>query len=42
MLLINKASGHGGGTTITTQIGQQAEQRAFLMDQLGMGVPQKQ
>jgi len=39
MLLINKASGHGGGTTITTQIGQQAEQRAFLMDQLGMGVP---
>ncbi len=41
MLLINKASGHGGGTTITKQIGQQAEQRAFLMDQLGMGVPQK-
>ncbi len=39
MLLINKASGHGGGTTITTQISQQAEQRAFLMDQLGMGVP---
>jgi prolyl oligopeptidase len=39
MLLINKASGHGGGTTITTQIAQQAEQRAFLMDQLGMGVP---
>ncbi len=40
MLLINKASGHGGGTTITTQIEQQAEQRAFLMDQLGMPVPE--
>ncbi|MBU8870569.1 MAG: prolyl oligopeptidase family serine peptidase [Gemmatimonadales bacterium] len=41
MLLINKASGHGGGTTITTQIDQQVEQRAFLMDQLGMGVPEQ-
>ncbi len=41
MLLINKSSGHGGGTTITTRISQQAEQRAFLMDQLGMGVPGK-
>jgi prolyl oligopeptidase len=39
MLLINKSSGHGGGTTITTRIGQQAEQRAFLMDQLGMEAP---
>lgn len=40
LLLINKASGHGGGTTITTQIDQNAEQRAFLMDQLGMEVPE--
>ncbi len=39
MLFIRKASGHGGGTTITTQIEQQAQQRAFLMDQLGMSVP---
>jgi len=40
VLLVRKASGHGGGTTITTQIEQNAEIRAFLMDQLGMQTPE--
>jgi len=40
LLLVRKASGHGGGTTITTQIEQNAEIRAFLMAQLGMQSPE--
>ncbi len=40
VLLVRKASGHGGGTTITTQIEQNAEIRAFLMAQLGMQTPE--
>ena len=39
VLLVRKASGHGGGTTLSTQIEQRAELRAFLMDQLGMEAP---
>ena len=39
MLLINRDSGHGGGTTISKQIEQRAKLRAFLMDQLGMTAP---
>ena len=39
LLLVQKASGHGGGTTITTLIEQTAEVRAFLMAQLGMNAP---
>ncbi len=38
-LLVRKASGHGGGTTITTRIAQVAEERAFLMYFLGMEAP---
>ncbi|MFH2051583.1 MAG: prolyl oligopeptidase family serine peptidase [bacterium] len=38
-LLIRGASGHGGGTTITTQIEQRAEETAFLMHFLGMQAP---
>jgi prolyl oligopeptidase len=37
--LIRDASGHGGGTTITTQIDQYAGERAFLMHYLGMAAP---
>jgi prolyl oligopeptidase len=37
--LIRDASGHGGGTTITTQIDQYAGERAFLMHYLGMEAP---
>ncbi len=39
VLLVRKASGHGGGTTLSTLIEQRAELRAFLMDQLGMEAP---
>jgi prolyl oligopeptidase len=39
LLLVRKASGHGGGTTITTQIEQRSLSLAFLMDQLGMKAP---
>jgi len=39
VLLIRKQSGHGGGTTLSKQIEQQAEVWAFLMDQLGMQAP---
>jgi prolyl oligopeptidase len=39
-LLIRDASGHGGGTTITTQIDQQAQEAAFLMHFLGMEAPE--
>ena len=34
------ASGHGGGTTITTRIDQNAREAAFLMHFLGMEAPQ--
>jgi prolyl oligopeptidase len=36
LLLIEHASGHGGGTTLTTQLEQTADSYAFLMSQLGM------
>ena len=36
MLLVRKASGHGGGTTLSKQIEQRSELYAFLMGQLGM------
>ncbi|MBU1626754.1 prolyl oligopeptidase family serine peptidase [bacterium] len=36
MLLILKASGHGGGTTLSIQIEQQADDWGFLMNELGM------
>ena len=36
LLLVRRASGHGGGTTISMLIDQTAEEYAFLMDQLGM------
>jgi prolyl oligopeptidase len=36
LLLIRRASGHGGGTTISSQIEQSADVLAFLMDKLGM------
>jgi prolyl oligopeptidase len=39
LLLIRRASGHGGGVTITTQIQQTAEVGAFLMERLGMRAP---
>jgi len=39
LLLIRRASGHGGGVTITTQIAQQAELYGFLMATLGMDAP---
>jgi prolyl oligopeptidase len=39
LLSVRSASGHGGGTTITTQIEQEADEWAFLMDALGMGAP---
>ena len=39
MLLINRDSGHGGGTTLSKQIAQRAKLRAYLMDQLGMDAP---
>ena len=40
LLLVRKASGHGGGTTLSTQIEQRAEIYAFLMDRLGMTAPE--
>jgi prolyl oligopeptidase len=40
LLLVRGASGHGGGTTLSTQIQQSADSWAFLMDALGMaGTP---
>lgn len=36
LILIQKKSGHGGGTTLSERIEQQADTRAFLMDKLGM------
>ena len=39
LLLVQKASGHGGGTTIATQIEQYADGFGFLMGQLGMKEP---
>jgi len=39
LCLIRDASGHGGGTTITTQIDQYAQEAAFLMHYLGMAAP---
>lgn len=36
LLLVRKASGHGGGTTLSEQIRQTAEEYAFLMSRLGM------
>jgi prolyl oligopeptidase len=38
-LLVRDASGHVGGTTITTQIEQNAQEAAFLMHFLGMEAP---
>ncbi len=39
LLLVHKASGHGGGTTLSVQIAQRAEEWAFLMHELGMVAP---
>jgi prolyl oligopeptidase len=39
LLLVREASGHQGGTTVSTKIEQTADSWAFLMDQLGMTVP---
>ena len=39
-LLVRDASGHGGGTTITTRIDQQAQEAAFVMHFLGMQAPE--
>jgi prolyl oligopeptidase len=39
LLMIQRASGHGGGTTIKTQIEQTADTFAFLMDKVGMKAP---
>jgi prolyl oligopeptidase len=39
LLSVRSASGHGGGTTITTQIEQESDEWAFLMDALGMSAP---
>ncbi|MBN1880490.1 S9 family peptidase [bacterium] len=36
LLLIWEESGHGGGTDLTTQVSQQVDVWAFLMDQVGM------
>ncbi len=41
LLLVRGASGHGGGTTITARIEQEADEWAFLMDLLGMDAPPK-
>lgn len=38
-LMIEYDSGHTGGTTISTQIGQYADMYGFLMNQLGMHTP---
>lgn len=40
LLLVRKASGHGGGTTLSMQIEQSAETWAFLMHKLGMKAPE--
>jgi len=42
LLLIEKESGHGGGTTLSARIGQQADVWAFLMDNVGMNPNDKQ
>ncbi len=39
LLLVRRASGHGGGVTVSTQIVQTAEVGAFLMACLGMSAP---
>jgi prolyl oligopeptidase len=39
LLIIEKKSGHGGGTTISERIGQRADIWTFLMDKLGMKTP---
>ncbi|MEN8006036.1 MAG: prolyl oligopeptidase family serine peptidase [Candidatus Krumholzibacteriota bacterium] len=39
-LLVRDASGHTGGTTITTRIDQKAQESAFLMHFLGMEAPE--
>ena len=39
LLLVQKASGHSGGTTIATMIEQYADSFGFLMGQLGMQAP---
>jgi len=36
LVLVLKASGHGGGTTLSTQIEQNADTWAFLMDEVGL------
>jgi prolyl oligopeptidase len=38
LLLIRKASGHGGGTTLSVQIQQRAEAFGFLMNRSGMRI----
>lgn len=40
LLLVQKASGHHGGTTLSVRIEQQAQTLAFLMQQLGMNAPE--
>lgn len=40
LLSVRSASGHGGGTTITTQIEQESDEWAFLMNELGMRPPE--
>jgi len=41
LLIVQQASGHGGGTTLTTLIGQTADSYAFLMHEVGMGGSKK-
>jgi prolyl oligopeptidase len=36
LVLIRRASGHGGGTTISTQIEQNSDIHAFLMEKIGL------
>jgi prolyl oligopeptidase len=41
LLLVQKKSGHGGGTTISESIGQQVDNLAYLMDNVGLMPPKK-
>ncbi len=41
LLLLEKDSGHGGGTTLSMQIERTADTWAFLMNMLGMKIPEE-
>jgi prolyl oligopeptidase len=41
LLLVRKKSGHGGGTTLSEQIEQYADIWAFLMNQVGINLPEQ-